>query len=122
MSTLSNCFIVGLGGAVGTIFRYLLGLIPLRPGNGFPLTTLCINVIGAFCIGLIVLLVNKYKNFDPQFILFIKVGFCGGFTTFSAFSLESVELLNSGNYMLAILYIVLSVVLCLSAVFGVQLL
>lgn len=120
MEILLNCLIVGIGGAVGTICRYLLSLLPVKPQNGFPLITLIINVLGAFCIGMIVAFAGKSKNIDPYILLLLKVGFCGGFTTFSTFSLETTGLLQNGNYFIAISYIVLSVILCISAVIGAQ--
>ena len=122
MEMLLNCMFVGIGGAIGSIFRYIIGLIPVKPQSGFPLTTLIINIIGAFCIGLIVALAGRNKNIDPTIILFLKVGFCGGFTTFSTFSLETTGLLQSGSYATAFLYMLLSFILCVSAVVCAQML
>lgn len=115
-----NCLFVGAGGAVGAVCRYLLGLLPLRPSNGFPLTTLLINVVGAFCIGLIAAAAAKHADFDPRLLLFLKVGICGGFTTFSTFSSESAQLLQSGRTGLGLLYVVLSAALGILAVFGAE--
>ena len=84
-----NCLAVGLGGFVGAVCRYLLGLIPLRNGHGFPVTTMIVNVLGAFAIGCIVGLVAKHTDLDPRVVLFLKTGICGGFTTFSTFALET---------------------------------
>lgn len=111
---------MGVGGAFGTMLRYLMSLIPLRPQNGFPVITLAINIIGAFCIGLIAALAGRNESYDPYLLLFLKVGICGGFTTFSTFSLESAGLLQNGNYFAAVSYMVLSVILCVCAVFGAQ--
>ncbi|SDN66341.1 fluoride efflux transporter CrcB [Acetanaerobacterium elongatum] len=122
MELLWSCLIVGFGGAVGSICRYLLGLLPVKPQNGFPLITLGINVVGAFCIGLIMALASKNPNINPYILLLLKVGFCGGFTTFSTFSLEAVGLLQNGSYFIAILYMFLSIILCISAVVGAQML
>lgn len=122
METLRNCLFVGIGGALGTISRYLISLLPVKPQNGFPVVTLCINIIGAFFIGLIVALATKNKHFDPGLLLFLKVGICGGFTTFSTFSLETVGLLRAGNYFAAVSYMALSVILCLAAVISAQVL
>ncbi|MBQ1252437.1 MAG: fluoride efflux transporter CrcB [Firmicutes bacterium] len=112
-----NCFAVGLGGALGSIFRYLLGFLPLRQYE-FPIITLGINVAGAFLIGLVIALSGRYAEIDPRVILFLQVGFCGGFTTFSTFSNETFLLLQNGKFGFAALYIILSVTLCLCAVFG----
>lgn len=122
MKVLINCLIIGIGGSVGTILRYLLSLLPIKPQNGFPFITLGINVIGAFLIGLIVALANRSENINPYVLLLLQVGFCGGFTTFSTFSLETVGLFQSGCYFIAVLYIMLSVILSIMSVVGAQVL
>lgn len=111
-----DCLFIGLGGAGGAIGRYLLGMVPLRPQNGLPVMTLLINIFGAFCIGYITALAIKSGHFNPRLVLFLKVGLCGGFTTFSSFSLETVGLLQAGDTFIAVTYAVLSVVLCLGGV------
>lgn len=116
MKILLNCFTVGIGGAVGSISRYLFSLSPVKTQSGFPFTTLFINILGSFLIGVILAVSFKNPRLDPTLVLFLKVGFCGGFTTFSAFSLETMGLWQGGSHFSAILYIVLSVILCLSAV------
>ena len=113
---LLNCVFVGLGGAAGSICRYLLGLLPLKPVSGFPAITLCINIAGAFALGLIGALAGKYAKLNPQMLLFLRVGVCGGFTTFSTFSLESFTLLERGKWLLCGGYMFLSVALCLLGV------
>lgn len=105
---------VGIGGAIGAMLRYAISLIPSK--TDFPILTLITNVIGAFAIGLIVSFAVKYKMSDNM-ILLLKTGVCGGFTTFSTFSLESVNLLKSGKPALALTYALLSLVLCITAVF-----
>lgn len=77
-----NCLFVGLGGFVGSVLRYLVSLIPLEHESGFPLVTLGINVLGAFLLGLIMAF-GRDTGLDPRTLLFLKVGVCGGFTTFS---------------------------------------
>lgn len=116
MEVLYNCLFVGIGGAIGSVTRYLTGLIPIKSQNSFPLTTLIINVLGAFCIGIIVAIAGRAKGFDPKLLLLLKVGFCGGFTTFSTFSLETVGLLQKGSYFTAGIYMALSFVLCIFAI------
>lgn len=120
MSTFMDCIFVGAGGALGAVCRYLMGLLPIRSPGGFPVTTLLTNVIGAFCIGLIVSLAGKRADFDPRVLLFLKVGLCGGFTTFSTFSHETMLLLQRGRLALGMIYIALSVILCVTAVAGAQ--
>ena len=95
-----------MGGAIGAVLRYLIGLLPLNPQNGFPLKTFCINVIGAFAIGLVAAL-SARASLNPRFTLFLKVGICGGFTTFS---LETETLLGKGNQTVALLYVASSLV------------
>ena len=113
-----NCLIVGLGGFIGTVFRYLIGLIPLNSKSEFPYKTLFINIAGAFVIGMIVALALKNSSMDPKLVLFLKVGICGGFTTFSTFALESFDMFKSGSTVLALIYIVASVVLSIACVFA----
>lgn len=108
--------LVGVGGMAGSVGRYLLSLIPVKAENGFPVMTMIINIIGAFCIALILAYAQKHGNIPPQYLLMLKVGVFGGFTTFSAFSLEAFELFQSGKAFVALCYIILSVALCLIAV------
>lgn len=113
-----NLLAVGLGGAVGAISRYLLGLLVPKLDNGFPLATFAVNLVGCILIGLIVGIIGKYGNLEPRLVLFLQTGICGGFTTFSTFSLETLTLLEEGRYTVAVLYIVLSIVLGLFALFA----
>ena len=117
LTTILNCVFVGLGGLVGSVLRYLVSLVPLRHASGFPLVTLGINVLGAFMLGLIMALAGRNAAIDPRTLLFLKVGVCGGFTTFSTFALEAHSLLGAGKPMVALLYALLSVVLSVLAVF-----
>ncbi len=118
LSVLLDCVFVGLGGFVGSILRYLISLVPLRHESGFPLVTLGINVLGAFLLGFIVTAAGRSSGLDPRTLLFLKVGVCGGFTTFSTFALEAHGLLSGGKPMIAMLYMLLSVVLCVFAIYG----
>lgn len=108
-----NCIAVGLGGFVGAVLRYLLGLIPIARMSSFPFITLLINLVGSFAIGVISQLACD-KGIDDKLTLFLKVGVCGGFTTFSTFALESGNLFQSGKSVSAVVYIVLSVGLCVA--------
>lgn len=113
-----NCLVVGLGGFAGAVLRYLVSLIPTDSKNIFPYLTLIINVVGAFVLGLIVAVVAKNTNFDPRLSLFLRVGLCGGFTTFSTFALESHDLFTNGHIGLGLVYVFVSVILSIAAVFG----
>ncbi len=111
-----ECVVVGLGGFLGSVLRYLAGRLPLGVQSGFPVNTLIINVLGSFIIGLIAALGAKYSGLDSRLVLFLKTGLCGGFTTFSTFSLETFELLRAGAYGTAAAYALLSAVLGVLAV------
>ena len=112
-----NCIAVGCGGALGSVCRYLLGFLPV-PHEGFPFVTLGVNILGAFLIGLVIAFAGKHGSADPRWILFLQVGFCGGFTTFSTFSNETFLLIQNGKILSAAVYILLSVALCVCAVWG----
>ena len=107
-------FFVALGGALGAAGRYALSLIPVR--TEFPFITLMTNILGAMAIGFIAGLLGTRDDLSPNVALFWKPGVCGGFTTFSTFSLEAWQLLEKGNYLLSALYALLSVVCCVAGV------
>lgn len=106
---------VALGGAIGAVGRYAISLIPLK--TEFPLLTLATNIIGAVLIGFIVGMVSENDNMPPNTVLFWKTGVCGGFTTFSTFSLEAYNLFESRLYFWGGIYAALSVAGCLLGVF-----
>lgn len=109
-----NCIAVGLGGFVGAVLRYLLGLIPFAQSSSFPFITLLINLVGSFAIGVISQLAYERDSTNTPLTLFLKVGVCGGFTTFSTFALESGNLIQNGRTISAAVYVVLSVALCVA--------
>lgn len=111
-----KCLVVGLGGFIGAVIRYLIGLIPIKNPASFPVNTFIINIVGAFAIGCIAYIAAKNDSIDPKLILFLKVGICGGFTTFSTFSLETSELIKNGFLLTAVIYVSLSVLLGIFAV------
>ena len=75
-----ECIVVGAGGFIGAVCRYLIGMIPLKEGCVFPIKTLMINITGCFIIGIVTALAMKSNSLNPRYILFLKVGVCGGFT------------------------------------------
>ncbi len=115
-----ECLLVGIGGFAGSVIRYMIGLLPIKPDNGFPVKTLFINVLGAFIIGIIAAVATKNKSLNPNIVLMLKVGVCGGFTTFSTFAYETAELLQNGNIFVALSYVMLSVTLGIMAVYFAQ--
>ena len=113
---LKNILLVGLGSSIGGMLRYVISLV--IKNNSFPYATLTVNIIGSFCIGLIFAFSIKEYSLSDEIRLFFATGICGGFTTFSAFSLENIQLIKSTNYSIAFLYITLSILLRIAAVFA----
>ena len=103
---------IGLGGMLGSIGRFALGKVVSGWMNpGFPWATFSVNIIGCFIMGLVI----QGTNRDSDWRFFLATGLCGGFTTFSAFAAENIELLQSGQTTGFILYTALSIVLGLAA-------
>ena len=113
---MTGWMLAGAGGAAGAVLRYLIGLLPMNPENGFPIKTLLINLAGSFTIGMIAALAAK-NAMNPKLVVFLKAGVCGGFTTFSSFALETQQLTPKGESGMAFLYVLLSVLLGVSMVF-----
>ena len=112
-------FWVALGGAIGSIARLWLGVkVTLLTGLAFPWGTILVNIIGSLVIGFVATLTgpNGRVAVPVNAQAFVMVGLCGGFTTFSAFSLQTFELARDGRLLYAAANIMLSVLLCLSAV------
>lgn len=105
---------VGLGGFAGSVGRYLLGLVPFE--GDFPLMTFLINFTGAVAIGAVFEAAAVWPGLPDNAVLFLKTGVCGGFTTFSTFSLETLNLLERGEYATGALYAGGSLVACLLGV------
>ncbi len=110
--------IVGAGGFVGAILRYLFSKwITLLVGNIIPFGTLFVNVVGSFALGYIHTLSVERLSIGGDMRLFIEVGILGAFTTFSTFSIETLHLFEDGAYMLALLYMFLNLFISLVAAF-----
>lgn len=108
---LRSLLLVGLGGAIGSMARYGIShIINTRYTKPFPLATFIINIVGCFLIGLLFGYVQKNSSQQSDVWLVLATGFCGGFTTFSAFALENVNMLKGQLNITALLYIVASVV------------
>lgn len=118
MTDLQTCLLVALGGAIGTIGRYLIALATLPISQTVPWGTILINVAGSFLIGLFGTLTLAQGRYPvPEAVrLFVMVGVCGGFTTFSSFSLQTLDLLRGGALWRAGLNVSVSVALCVAAV------
>lgn len=112
-----NILLVASGGAIGSVLRYLIYLILGQ--KAVPFSTLLINIIGSFVIGIIVGYGIKHHAYMSDIKLFIAIGLCGGFTTFSAFSIENLNLLQNGKIFLCAFYIAASILFgILAAWFG----
>jgi CrcB protein len=120
MLGIKQILIVGLGGALGSIARYKVGGFVLHqtPAWSFPLSTFGVNVLGCFAVGVLGALVELHDLFSPSTRLLLFTGLLGGFTTFSAFGYESLFLLRRGLIQVSSLYVLLSVMCGISAVFG----
>ena len=116
----ANVLLVALGGALGSVLRYGLGLLGARLlGAGFPHGTLFVNLTGSFAMGLLVeVLARRYAGSDAAVRLFLATGVLGGYTTFSTFSLDVASLAQRGDLLLAALYLSASVVLGIAALFA----
>ncbi len=109
-----NYLLIGLGGALGSMLRYACSLMIRH--KYFPTSTLFINISGSLLIGMVMALSIKNEAFNQNWKLFLATGICGGFTTFSAFSLQNLELLENGKPMMMLLYSIASVISGVAAV------
>lgn len=118
---LKTILYIAIGGALGSVLRFLTTVLfskfcPENSGFQFPLATFIANVIGCFLIGLFLGILAKNQLTDSNLKWLLVTGFCGGFTTFSAFGIENIKLLQNNNTLLAFSYIALSIILGLFAV------
>jgi fluoride exporter len=114
----TSYLLVAAGGAIGSVGRAWVGILAARVfGMGFPWGTMIINVVGSAAIGVFAAtaLSPSRTVFSPELRIFLMVGFCGGFTTFSSFSLQTFELLRDGRPGAALANVVASVALCIAA-------
>ena len=115
---IKNFLIVGLGGAVGSMLRYAVQKIfQVQTAAAFPTGTLLVNIAGCFLIGILWSLVSRSLTWNDEMKLLLMTGFCGGFTTFSAFTLEGIGLLKENRTVLFVIYLTASVVGGLLATF-----
>lgn len=113
----TTTLIIMIGGALGTLARYAVSVMALPYSRELPWGTIVINITGSFVIGLFGTLTLAHGRFpvSENARLFVMIGLCGGYTTFSSFSLQTLDLIRSGAMVRAMINIVVSVVLCVAA-------
>ncbi|MGZ3765415.1 MAG: fluoride efflux transporter CrcB [Mucilaginibacter sp.] len=110
--------LVFIGGGLGSVMRYAVNrLMNSLVSSAFPIGTFLVNIIGCFFIGFLVFYTNRFGSYNQQWRLFLVVGLCGGFTTFSAFSYENVALINDHRIFLFLAYTIGSVALGIIATY-----
>ena len=115
---LKNILIIGSGGFLGSIARYLVSQLNLTVTfHSVPVGTLLVNILGSFAIGFLTGIAEKSMILTPEWRLFLMVGLCGGFTTFSAFANENLMLIHNGQILTVLLYTGLSIFLGFLAVY-----
>lgn len=114
----ANCIVIMIGGAIGTLMRYLVSVVALPISSQLPWGTILINITGSLVIGFfgtLTLATGRYPV-SESVRLFVMIGLCGGYTTFSSFSLQTLDLMRSGAMVRASINVVASVILCIVAV------
>jgi len=113
-----SILLVGIGGFIGSVLRYLAAVFFAgKTSTSFPLATFTVNVSGCFLIGVVFALSERGDVLSPEWRIFLATGLCGGFTTFSSFSYESIRLLQDGQFLYIGLNVVLSVALGFAATY-----
>jgi fluoride exporter len=116
---MKTALLIFAGGGLGSVARYFLGRwVSTFHQLNFPFGTLAVNVVACFVLGLVVGLSDQRQILSPDSRVFWAIGFCGGFSTFSTFSYESLQLFQQQATVSGLLYIIVSVALCLLAVVG----
>lgn len=109
---LKQLIMVGIGGGAGSIFRFLVSVVTSKYFHGsFPLATFIVNLSGCLLIGLLIGLLGQQSQVNTHLKLLLVTGFCGGFTTFSAFANENLQLIQHNQSVLALVYTLTSVLL-----------
>lgn len=116
---MKNILLVGFGGFLGSIARFLVSKLNLSWNfHSIPMGTLTVNIVGSLLIGFMLGVFMNSNLLHSNLRLFLVVGFCGGFTTFSSFTNENFMLLQNGQYLTALIYISASIILGILSVFA----
>ena len=115
---MQNIIAVFIGGGIGAVLRYLTGIFTLKylAGLNFPVSTFIVNIAGCFVLGILFALFIDKPDINVSLKLALSAGFCGGLTTFSTFSLEIFQMLSGEHFLQGFIYIVISLILGLTAV------
>jgi CrcB protein len=118
--TMKMLLLVGLGGGLGSMLRYLVTCLITSRITRFPAIfgTFAVNFTGCLIIGVVVGLSERYNWFSPQMRWFAATGICGGYTTFSAFAYENINLMRNGNLIVSFVYILASIIICFFATYA----
>lgn len=111
-----NVLAIFIGGGLGSLSRYGISNLLKMYSMDFPIATISVNIIGSLILGFAITLFWNKAPMHDTLKLAITVGFCGGLTTFSTFSWETFDLIKQGDYLLALLYILISVLACVLAI------
>jgi len=113
-----SILLVGVGGFVGSVARYLVAILfSSQISSVFPFATLTVNIVGCFLIGILFAVSDRGNVLSPEWRILLTTGFCGGFTTFSTFSYESLRLMQDGEYLYLAAYVFVSVFFGLAATY-----
>lgn len=112
---LQSIVLVGVGSFFGGVFRYITSFVITKSSDGFPWSTLAVNISGSLILGFLFALLEKNQLLSQSLFLLLGIGFCGGFTTFSTFSLEGLQLLRNQQWSLFTLYAISSLILGITA-------
>jgi len=116
---MNSLVLIFIGGGLGAVSRHLSGMVVMRAsGPGFPWGTMVVNIIGSFVMGCLIAWLARRSSGDADLRLLLATGFLGGFTTFSAFSLDAVTLYERGALTAAAAYVIASVTVSILALFG----
>tara|TARA_B110000495_G_C22977262_1_gene574158 strand:- start:151 stop:522 length:372 start_codon:yes stop_codon:yes gene_type:complete len=115
----NSALLIFLGGGLGSVLRFLISqYISKKIESGIPWGTFVVNILGSLLLGAIIGFFHKMNLSSSQYVVFFTIGFCGGFTTFSTFTMENLLLLKNGDWTLVFIYSLTSVIIGVLAAFG----